>query len=215
MRVLSRGRKEDVFFFTLIDFLVQILCFALFVYVAAQVIADERARENQAEIDKLLSTAGVSSIAELTDELTKLVPLKEAVPKVKLVDAYGGARSVGGALEAASAAAAAASRAPSWTGTGPPPCQWTTVAGHLVPVRIGHATVEDESITIDDVSPQLLRELAQAGLSIEQVRRTSPDAFGAVFKPLLSHHADCHVFLNLTNKTDKLHVMNAFRFVFN
>src|SRR5690348_2694198 len=71
-RVVGEKRRDDVFFFILIDFLLQILFFGLFLFVVYQA----GLKRDQEKLKEAVDAAGVSDITELTDDLTRLAPLK-------------------------------------------------------------------------------------------------------------------------------------------
>lgn len=73
-------KSEDIFFFTLIDFLIQACFFGLVLYGLAQhsqQAEKARIKTERETIDKALRGTGVSNLTELTDELTKLAPVKD------------------------------------------------------------------------------------------------------------------------------------------
>ncbi len=72
LAAIKSGRRDDVFFFVLIDFLVQAIFFGLFIFVVYQ--AD--IKKKQAQSRDAVDAAGVSDLTELTDELSRLAPLK-------------------------------------------------------------------------------------------------------------------------------------------
>lgn len=73
-------KNNDVFFLTLIDFLLQVLFFGLVIFALMSALTQKQNSEKGAEnerVKQLLKAAGVSNITELTDELTKLAPIRE------------------------------------------------------------------------------------------------------------------------------------------
>lgn len=73
------GRTDNVFLLTLIDFLLQIIFFGVFMYALyIATSADPQAREQA--LRRLLTHFGISDIAILTDDLTRLIP-PEAIKK--------------------------------------------------------------------------------------------------------------------------------------
>jgi len=73
-------KNNDVFFLTLIDFLLQVLFFGLVIFALMSALTQKRESEKIADnerIKQLIKAAGVSNITELTDELTKLAPISE------------------------------------------------------------------------------------------------------------------------------------------
>ena len=128
--------KDDVFFFTLIDFLIQIFFFGIFVACATHLIS-ERSKEKEAkvskEVGKLLQAAGVSSITEITDIFSRLGPLYELKgfsEFLKRFDEPHKLKNTQRALERAGGPAALLGRLDKLTkfeeGSGKPPCLATS-----------------------------------------------------------------------------------------
>lgn len=73
-------RNNDVFFLTLIDFLLQVLFFGLVIFALMHALTkkqdSDRVKESE-QVKQLVKAAGVSNLTELTDELTKLAPISE------------------------------------------------------------------------------------------------------------------------------------------
>jgi hypothetical protein len=129
-------RSDDVFFFTLIDFLLQAFFFGLLLYVVARSanvgVEHERAKREK-QIEQVKRAAGVSNLTELTDLLTKLAPIRDlqgtadfiaraggaekVIKKVAMVDEAGGAASLELKLEKLRKLE---------EGTGRPPCLFTS-----------------------------------------------------------------------------------------
>lgn len=73
-------KNNDVFFLTLIDFLLQVLFFTLVIFALMSALTQKQKSEKATEderVKQLLKATGVSNITELTDELTKLAPISE------------------------------------------------------------------------------------------------------------------------------------------
>ena len=73
-------KNNDVFFLTLIDFLLQVLFFGLVIFALMSALAHKQKSEKASDderIRQLVKAAGVSNLTELTDELTKLAPISE------------------------------------------------------------------------------------------------------------------------------------------
>src|SRR5687768_4691818 len=90
-------RSDDVFFFTLIDFLLQVFFFGLLLFVVGQALQKNRESDYQREqraIQELKKTTGVSNITELTDALSKMAPLKELRGTSDFMQRHGGIENV-------------------------------------------------------------------------------------------------------------------------
>jgi hypothetical protein len=93
-------KSDNIFFYVLIDFLLQLCFFALLIFCAV-ISRKSTAKQTKIEInkqeylayiatDKVIKGSGISNLSELTDELTRLVPLKEQNKKLApLIDAVG------------------------------------------------------------------------------------------------------------------------------
>lgn len=76
------NKTDDVFFFTLIDFLIQVVFFGLLLFVAYQSSNKEQqtiAEKNNHDISTIFKISGTSNLTELTDYLTKLAPIKHLI----------------------------------------------------------------------------------------------------------------------------------------
>src|SRR5947207_2064200 len=75
-------KGDEVFFLTLVDFLLQVCFFGLFVFVAyyaneTRVQAMEKSNAAATALERLKNHFGVSNLVELTDYLTQLVPANQ------------------------------------------------------------------------------------------------------------------------------------------
>lgn len=88
-------QKDSVFWVTLVDFLLQIIFFGVF--VAAVVAVAKKpglTEEEMADARKALAMTGSGTFKELTDRLTRLGPLGQAQQSVDTVKAAGGIAAV-------------------------------------------------------------------------------------------------------------------------
>jgi len=201
-------RSNDVFFFTQIDLLLQILFFGLVLFVVGQTA-----------VHAVLKQAGVSNLTELSDKLTKLVPadsdletfvrenggrkyIRDAVEAVRKV---GGPEKVGklqGDLDAADA------RVKTLEGErwGAPSCV-AMVNGR--PPTVARVVVRDESITLESPRPEFLNLLSKHGLKLEDVQTLQPEAFRATFARVVASDPGCRYFQSSEAKTKYLAPMRA------
>ena len=211
-------RNDDVFFLTLVDFLLQVFFFGLLFFAFMQAVNkkkdDERARE-EASQQALFKSAGVSSISELLDWLTKLAPLDQLRGTKDFIEKQGGIEQVKQAVAAASAAGGASQVAAMSTqigllqkrisqleGYGKPSClPMVSVNGQAQPQAIARVTVEDGFITMSESSPELLTVLGGLNLQLSQVQRLSLAEFRAKFAPLIVQKPECRYFLRMTRNT--------------
>ena len=187
-------RGEGVYFFTLIDVLLTTLFLCLALAAAARKrneTAAELAATDSVQVAKLTELAGVSDLAELTDELTRLVPLRDAREDVGVVRQLGGAHNARRLAELQERAGGADSllgrvqRLLSKEGAGRPHCLFTTDGkGKKIPIPIAHILATDDGMTFMDSTAALATVLGELGLSFQAVRVLSDSAFREAFAPL-------------------------------
>lgn len=220
-------RGDDVFFFTLIDFLLQVFFFGLLLFVAWQFQqqSTQGARErDEAARKRLLDAAGVSSIAELTDLLTKMVPLDQLRGTSDFMARNGGMDKAKAAIEAVNAAGGAEKVAQYERqmkvlnariselegGWGKASCLPNiTVNGRTQPKSVARVVVEDNLIALEEPTSEFLALLASHSLEFDKVQRLAPSAFRATFAPLVTKQPECRYFLSVTTKTQYLDPMRA------
>lgn len=203
-------RSDNVFLLTLVDFLVQIIFFGLFVSVAYQASQQARREKLDAEaasLGKVLETAGVSSFTELQDELGKLAPVRlkgfnESLGSVggggdaevlkKMLDETGGADGMRGKLDRL---------AKLEQGLGKPPCLSENRGGNRVAVPIATVVGDASSLTFTGNTPQLQAVLAGLGLSYDRVRSLGLAEFRRTFRPIVTVYPDCRHTIMLRETT--------------
>jgi len=220
-------RGEDVFFFTLIDFLLQVFFFGLLLFVAWQVQQQgsegDRAREESAE-KRLLEGVGVSNIAELTDLLTKMVPLENLRGTSDYMARNGGIEKAKAAVDAVNAAGGAEKLAQYDRqvkqltarvselegGWGKASCLPNiSVNGKLQPKSVARVLVDDNLITLEDPTQEMQSLLSSHGLEYSAVQKLTPAAFRTAFAPVVARQPECRFFLSVTTRTQYLEPMRA------
>jgi hypothetical protein len=219
-------RSDDVFFFTLIDFLLQVFFFGLLLFVVAQTLSseDEANREKETvERDKLLKATGVSSLTELTDMLTKMVPLDKMRGDSEFIARNGGQEAVAEAVKAANAAGGAqkvaemqgqveamSKRLAQLEGWGKVSCIPNIVVnGKLQPKSIATVVVADEGITLQNLQPEMDQLLRRHGLEFSAVQQLSMSEFRRTFAPVVAQQPECRYFLSVVTRTRYLDPMRA------
>ena len=181
-------RSDDVFFFTLIDFLLQVFFFGLLLFVVGQHLKGDEERNRETEVqerDRLLKAAGVSSITELTDWLTKMAPLDRLRGTSDFIARNGGQKAVEAAVAAASAAGgiekitklqsqvdAMSDRIAKLEGWGKVSCiPNITVNGVVRPKSIATVVVTDDVVTLQNPTSEMLALLSSHGLKFDVFAR--------------------------------------------
>ncbi|MBW6495495.1 MAG: hypothetical protein K0B16_13240 [Burkholderiaceae bacterium] len=225
-------RSDDIFFFTLIDFLLQVFFFGLLLFVVGQHLKSDEERNRATEIkerEHLLKAAGVSSITELTDRLTKMAPLDQLLGSSDFIARNGGEKAVQAAVAAVSAAGgvekvaklknevdAMTDRIAKLKGWGKVSCiPNITVKGVVRPKSIATVVVADEMVTLQNPTPELHQLLSSLGMRFESVEALSPAAFRRTFAGVVTKQPECRYFLDVVTKTRFLapmrDVWSAFR----
>ena len=211
-------RSDDVFFFTLIDFLLQVFFFGLLLFVVGQTLQQDeknnRDKEEQKR-DELFKSAGVSSITELTDLLTKMAPLDSLRGTSDFMARNGGYKGVEAAVAAASAAggaekvsklnsqvAAMSDRIAKLEGWGKVSCiPNITVNGAVQPKSIATVIVTDDKITLESPEPEMQLLLRSMGLEFQSVQQLSLSSFKSTFAPVVARQPECRYFLKMVRRT--------------
>lgn len=219
-------RSDDVFFFTLIDFLLQVFFFGLLLFVVGQAVQQnekaDRHLEEQAR-EQLFKATGVSNIAELSDLLTKMAPLDELRGTSDFIARNGGSEGVKAAVAAASAAggvqkvselqsqvAVMSERIAKLEGWGKVSCVPNiTVNGKLQPKSIATVTVTDEAVIMDSPTPEMDTLLSSMGLEFSTVKQLSLASFRSTFAPVVVKQPECRYFLKVVTRTRYLDPMRA------
>jgi len=219
-------RSDDVFFFTLIDFLLQVFFFGLLLFVVGQTLqADEKVnhKSDVEQRDRLLKATGVSSITELTDQLTKMAPLDQLRGTSDFIARQGGQKAVEAAVTAANAAggiekisrlqgqvAAMSERIAKLEGWGKASCiPNIMVNGKLQPKSIATVTVTDDGVSLENPAPEMTTLLKSMGLEFRAVQQLSLSSFKSTFAPVVTKQPECRYFLNVITRTRYLEPMRA------
>ncbi|MFC5460179.1 hypothetical protein [Massilia niabensis] len=237
-------RNNDVYFITLIDLLVQIIFLALLLYVVGKAGEDKQLaaqRSATEKVERALKASGVSNITELTDELTKLGPIKEmkgtadfisraggaamADRLVGIVTQVGGVERLEGKLDEAAKVQALVDRAGGGEkveqiikkfeeGSGKPPCLFTIDREKKSARAVATVSANDESISFEGSNPELETMLALLGRSYSSVQTLSFSDFKSTFSALPQLKPECRYTLRLIEKTNLVHARDAARFAF-
>jgi hypothetical protein len=215
-RSMRPQRSDSVFLLTLVDFLVQIIFFGLFVFVVYQTILQrEKRKYDPIAVDRAVETAGVSDLTELVDELSKLAPVR-----LKGFNASLGAEldeaQVRRAVEAIRDAGGAAGMTEAMQrlgklerGSGLPACLDETVGGTRRAATLATATGTGSSIVFDAPTPQLTRLLSEIGLDYGSVRSLGLRDFTRTFRRVLTKHPNCRYTIVLRETTRMVNARDA------
>jgi hypothetical protein len=213
---MSQPRSDSIFLLTLVDFLIQVIFFGLFIFVVYQtVLQRDRRRYDPAAVDRAVETAGVSNLTELVDELSKLAPVRlkgfnatlgneanEAQVRraAEAIKEAGGASGVSNAMQRL---------AKLERGSGLPACIDETVDGSRRVVPLATATGTGSSIVFDAPTPQLDTLLADIGLGFGSVKSLSLRDFPRVFQRVLTKHPNCRYTIVLRETTRMVNARDA------
>lgn len=208
-------RSDDVFFFTLIDFLLQVFFFGLVLYVVAKATAPgPLSASEEAAKKQLLEKTGVSSLVELTDLLARMAPLDQLHGVSEFVSGHGGLKGVkasvetlnqaGGADKVKAMAGVIASQEQQIDGLktemkawGTPSCIYETVAGKTRPRNIAQVRVYDNRIELDSPTAEMQNLLNNLGLQFAAVKMLDHAAFRRIFAPIVAQQPNCRYFLEV------------------
>lgn len=209
-------RSDSVFLLTLVDFLIQIIFFGLFVFVVYQtILRREKHRYDPALVDRAVAAAGVSNLTELVDELSKLAPVRlkgfnaalgNESDEAQVKSAAESIREAGGAAGVSNAMNRLAKLE---HGNGLPACLDETVGGVRRAVTLGIAVGTGSSIEFEAPTPQLSRLLGEIGLDFASARSLSLHDFTRKFYPVLVKHPNCRYTIVLRETTRMVNARDA------
>jgi hypothetical protein len=217
-------RTDDVFFFVLIDFLVQAFFFGFLLYAISQAGQAEQKRMRESEeqeLERLKEATGISNLTQLTDDLSKLGPIEELKGTADFIEKMGGVEEVKKMhqiLENAGGVDSLVGQLEKLRkleeGFGKPPCDYTVVAGRKVARPIATVVADDRSIKFQSSTPELERMLEVLGTNFESVRDLQHLAFRKMFAPLSNQFPDCRHTLEFREVTRYVDARDAARFIF-
>jgi len=208
-------RSDDVFYLTLIDFLVQVFFFGLLLYAVAR-LADDGAKAKgsslEDEVAKLKAASGVSNIVELTDEMSRLTPAKDFKGSVGVIVAVGGVAEIqrvfkllrsNGGLEKMLGDLEKA--------YGSPPCEYLpdVSGGKRLPLAIATIIVRDDELVVESSRDEFSKLVSDLGLVASQVQRLTVSEFRSKFARATQISPHCRHFVNLRVETKFLDPMDA------
>lgn len=194
-------RSETVFFFTLVDFLLQICFFGLFIFVTyhsvqagLKHVEDKRRKGITHAVDMLQQHFGISNLVELTDYLTKLVPANQLKGWAEFYSGIGSAdarqivdfvRQNGGIGEVEKKLRQLEE------GSGKPPCIYDVRDGKKVRRILASALADDTSIRFLRSTADLEAVLALLGANYSEVERLALRDFRQRFEALRRIKPEC------------------------
>lgn len=219
---MALRRSNDVFLLTLVDFLVQVIFFAVFIFVVYQaLLKDPKAKEyDSAQVTEAIELAGVSDLTELTDELSKLAPVTLKGFNSKLGDdlEQGDIEKAAEAIEKAGGASQLDDKmerlAKLERGQGKPSCIYETVDGERKPKILATAVGSGSTITFTENTPELQTLLQSLGLRYEDVRSLSHAAFRQRFSGVIRNQPNCRYTIILRETTNLVNARDAAQQVF-
>ncbi len=191
-------RTDDVFFFTLIDLLLQVFFFGLLLYVVstAQARRDDVGRRSVEK--ELLNAAGVSNLTELTDQLSRLAPISALKGMNDFVSHNGGLETVKRQVDMVSRAGgrdtvqARLDRLEKIeAGYGLPPCLYALKGGQKIPKVLATVEATDTSLQFQAVTPELRKVLELLGTEFDSIRVLPLGEFRRTFSRLTELRPDC------------------------
>lgn len=237
-------KNNDVYFITLIDLLVQVVFLGLLLYVVAEADKDGPAATVEVErstMERLLASAGVSNLTELTDELSKLAPVKELKGTADFIQKAGGPDAAKQIIEVVKQAGASKQLATylreareakemidkaggkekvaaiikkAEEGSGKPPCLFSEENGKKIVKPLASIDADNAELVFEASTPELEKVLAQMNTSYGAIRKLSLAEFSAAFAPLTRIKPECRYTLRFVERTNFVHARDAASKVF-
>lgn len=217
-------KADDVFFFTLIDFLVQVFFFGLVVYAFAQdKISEEvsKQKNEHAEVEAIKKATGISNLTQLRDDLSKLAPIQELkgfsdylkqngnFEKLKTDNKFiydnGGVEKIKFNLEKLKKIE---------EGSGKPPCIFSEINGKKTPIILATVFANDTHIKFKENTEELKKVLSKIGLDFSDVENQTFEQFKKNFKSVPELYPDCRFTLNFMESTNLIFARDSARTIF-
>lgn len=220
--MLIPRRSDNVFLLTLVDFLIQIIFFGLFVFAVWQAVLNRGAekRYDPQDVKDAVETAGVSNLKELIDELSKLAPVrlkgmndtlgKDVTPE-QVTQVQEAIKQAGGAEGLTTAMQRLAKLE---QGSDKPPCLFEMLNGQRQSKTLGTAVGMASSISFTGSTPELEQLLAEVGLSYANVQSLGVREFPRVFSRVLKAHPNCRFTITLRETTSMVTARDAVQQIF-
>jgi hypothetical protein len=213
---MQQRRSDNVFLLTLVDFLVQIIFFGLFVFVVYQAVLNRQAkRYDPKQVHDAIDAAGVSNIKELIDELSKLAPVRlkgfnESLGKqARPSDVKDAVEAIAQAGGAAGVSQSMSRLAKLEKGMDKPPCLSEVVNGQRETEILASAVGTASSISFTGSTPQLEALLSEIGVPYDRVRTMGLHEFTRTFAPILQKHPTCRYTIVLRETTRMIDARDA------
>ena len=203
--------NDEIFLFTLIDFLLQICFFGLLVACAHAVATRHNAKtaaRDQQDLELLRKATGVSNIAEITDLLTRLGPISELKGFSDFLSRYNESQKIANTREAIQQAGGPSQlRTQLETlrkiqeGSGKPPCLFRDDNGKRIPTSLATVLATDNAIEFTALTPDLQDVLTILSRDFQSVHRLSLTEFRTAFQPIRQKKPDCMYTLTFVEQT--------------
>ena len=199
-------KSNDVFLLTLVDLLLQLLFLGLVLYAvnaarsasgAAQIAQAVKHAKEVARLDSVSQAKGFSTITELTDWLTRLVPA-DAERLTAVADKVGGVDSVETLVNKA------------LLGSGPTPC--IALPGTRIGVPIARIVLWDDSVLVRSIGDSLSRVMRDLGAGTIPAGATSLSDFRRTFGKL--RRLDCRYHALRDERTNLVYARDTVAVVF-
>lgn len=217
-------KTDDVFFFTLIDFLVQVFFFGLLLFVLAQAKQAEqnkKAKQESTQVQAIKHATGVSNLTELTDYLTKLAPIRELRGISDFIRSAGGIEQAKKSVEVVANAGGATNVVERLEklkrleeGSGKPPCNFTVVGNRKIPVPVATVVATDTTIRFKSKTAEFEEILKLLGRPFESIAELSHKDFRESFSSLDRKKPDCRFWLQFEEETNLVFARDAVRSTF-
>jgi hypothetical protein len=202
-----KRNKDDVYFFTIIDFLIQVIFFGVFVFVAYQTSLKAKEGQSKVETNTVLSAAGVSSLTEITDFFSTMGPISDFKGIAEFFSPSEKAKSLQDLKEALRQAGSTASlkdmveKQVRKEGQGLPPCLSDVQGGRTVVRSLASLVSYDTHIEFKETTPDLQVLLNRIDLEYSAIRVLPFEAFRKAFSRVIKHQPDCRYTVNVLERT--------------
>jgi hypothetical protein len=204
-------KTDDVFFFTLVDFLLQAFFFGLLLYVLNAAKTEEakpRKLDNEQTIERFKKLMGVSNLTETTDLLTTMAPVDKLRGVADFLSKIGGVDKAKAAFAAVSAVGGPdqirenAEKARKYdAGAGLPHCLLEDQNNPKKAKVLASVVVSDTAIRFKGNTPDLEKLLKRLGTTYSVVQQLPFGEFRRAFEAVTAIDSNCRYTLLVEERT--------------
>lgn len=202
-------KGDDVFLLTLVDLLLQLMFLGMVLFAVNSADADPSLdRSTAIKLDSVAKAQGYSSVSDLTDVLSRMVPASLRAWLSSSSQSRGRLFSSTEIDSIKNAVVDSIKR-----GSGLPPCLFQSVNGRVIAVPVARVVGWDDSVSITSIGDSLVRLLRASGADQVPAGAIRLSEFRRRFLRL--SRPDCRYHVVWEERTDRIYARDTVGLIFN